>query len=89
MAVEHSTDLPQPAKPFNHKKDLGFASQVEKEDPLTNQSPVPGCFVLYASLKLMVASGAFSQSRIVDEIWVALTRSRTALASDVLLLEHP
>jgi hypothetical protein len=31
----------------------------------------------------MVASGAFSQSRIVDEIWPALTRSSTALASSM------
>jgi len=81
MAVEHRTDLPQPAKPLSHRKELGFSSHDEKEEPLTSQSPVLGCLFLQAPLYSTEASGALSQSRIEVEIWSALTRSSSRFAS--------
>src|SRR6266699_1765072 len=47
IAVEHKTDLPHPAKPWSHRKELGFISHGRK-GLSTNQSPVSGYLFLQA-----------------------------------------
>jgi hypothetical protein len=84
MAVEHKTDFPHPTNPLSQRKDLSWVNHMVKREPLTNQVPVPRCRLAHAALWLIVASGALSQSRIVEEIWVALTTSRSDLSSVIL-----
>lgn len=81
MAVEQRTDLPQPAKPLSQRNEPGISSHHLYAGPWTNHRPVPGCFFLQASLKSIVASGAFNHSKTLLSTWLALTRSIKVLIS--------
>ncbi len=75
IAVEDKTDLPDPAKPFSHKKGFFSVSQAWKVELCTNHAPVPKCYLAYAAWWLTVASGAWSHWRIFSDIWLFLTKS--------------
>lgn len=67
MAVEHNIDLLYPIKLISQRKELDFLSYTVKFQPLTNYSPISGCFFLTALLKPIVVSRALSYSLIPKE----------------------
>jgi hypothetical protein len=95
MDVEHNVDLPHPAKPFSHRKDLGFASQAEK-GPV--DEPERSAGMLHFVCLVVIDGGIRSLQPVAnrrrdlassDEIKYCFGVLHVILdVADVLLLEH-
>ena len=79
IAVEHKMDLPHPAKPFSHRKDLEFSSLAVKAGSLTSQSPVRGVLLFAGIMKMEGIIGSYQPVPNTKETWETLTRLRCAL----------